>query len=295
MEVWTMIARSYSLPFERIGSLVRVFWPIAVTLSVATFAIEYAIHVLITPEEIAAMERAGGGAMDGPVLFALFGTFLALALAIVMGASALIRWHRHLVAGVPAETGRFLLSKHEWQFVWRWCWLSGIYLAVTLLMMAACLITLVIIAPDAIEHFGTGMEGDKSGWLLVWVLIIAIGLVGWMYPRSFLALPAIALDEAHDYWRNSVHFVTAEEWSALRLGILATSAPFVFLSALPMTFPLETPTAFTPTLSFAYLAVLVVSYISSFLGMIVFATMLSLAYRIFIVDRRNAPHATASP
>jgi hypothetical protein len=285
MSIWGLIGHSYALPLQKFGSLVKVFWLPALVWGIFAIGSEYAHRHIIEPGTFTFFAL--------PVVF-----LLCFTIAI---ASGLVRWHRHLIKDDPPESAQPWLQRSEWQFLWRWIWLGLMFvlLGVLALLVGGC-IAVFVMGPESI----LGMLDPNSpaislilfAGILFWIFLLAMGLTGWFFPRTFVSLAAVAVGEGQEYRALAKQIITRSDCSALALAILATTAPFLLFGiGLSLMMELAALGTLLPELSTLYIAVAVLDHIFHFMAIIVFATMLSLFYREHVVFEAAVGQAASAP
>ncbi len=286
MNVWTLIGRSYATPFERFAAMVKIFWPAALAWACLTLWSEYSHRLATTPAMLAQIGQDGeAGTSTGagglwPNYYVVVG--LLIAIGTLTTVSALVRWHRHLINQAEPSMAGIWLRGHEWWFLWRWTWLGATTCLFFLLVLAVLVVGLITQTPiEVLENPdpSTSMPVLQLVMGLAWILVVGTGLTGWLFPRTFLSLAAIAVGEGREYQQGSKTTISASDCSKLTLAILATTAPLLLVSLYLIGLTSHWDVESMAPLSFAYIIGTVLVEISNMLAFIVFATMLSLFYR----------------
>jgi hypothetical protein len=267
MDIWNLIGRAYVAPFERWRAAVTIYWLPGVMWLVVWLVFEAGSLML-------GLETLGASATVG-VLIVVFALFFYQ--SIVM-ASGLIRWHQHLIDGAHPRSARLWLSGEECPYWWRWFCL-GVVMCLLALLFAGVLA--VIFVPDFFSDHAAKSSDVAFDRISSGSFVLAMALVGWLFPRTFLSLAAVAIGEKQSFSVEAQRIVTKTDCTLLTLGILMTAAPFLLASI--------GISAWLPERSLARMAPGYVlgrsfSCLLDFLAMIVFASLLSLFYRAPVVE-----------
>jgi hypothetical protein len=291
MGVWGLIWQSYALPMQKFRSLVKVFWLPVFLLVIFTIVLEYAARHLTDlgafGQEAKSSINSVGDIHKHPLLTTMFHALevvfvLCFTIALV---SSLVRWHLHLIKGKPPEGAQPWLQRGEWWFLWRWSWLGLVFvlLGVLVMLVGGCISFLVMGPEPILSLLNTNNPAVSPALVIgIWtcMYVLAMGFTGWLFPRTFLSLAAIAVGEGQQYRAVAKQMITRSDCFALALAILATTAPLpLFGYGVTLMMDWATPAALLPESIVS--DVLVATF--NFMAIFVFATMLSLFYREHVV------------
>jgi len=190
-----------------------------------------------------------------------------------------------MIVGERPLSARMWLSGQQCPYWWRWFKLGLIWMLFALPLLGAS--EFLGVTYETEPSAGTRTLYLLSAFASAWFFVLSMGLVGWLFPRTFLSLAAIAIGKDEAFRANGQKNVTKADCSALALGILLATAPFLLASTtIAAWFAAPSAANNSLRLAFGYALTSLASYMLDFLAMVVFASLLSLFYRARVVEHR---------
>ena len=168
MNVWSLIGHSYLLPLQKLGALSAIFWPPALVWALIALGTEYVFRNMIdlnlmsqsgTPAAANLTPEALAKLAEQAQYMAIFYAAVCIIIVVysIMMASALVRWHRHLIKDDGPKSARAWLRRAEWWFLWRWTWLGLVFIVLGMLAFLIVFVAaLFYVGPE------NGWRDDRS-------------------------------------------------------------------------------------------------------------------------------------